>query len=180
VGIPSTQVYALDVSPELWNLGLELFNDTSEPPAKFIHADARTHDSSSFLTHPSLLPLTGKIDVILLSHFLDLFHWSDQMQVGVTIAFLSRVGSQAMGCMRGTRGKTLDCESMGGWYSQSMVHDVLSLKMLWYDIGKFTETQWNVEASMVEPREWGWEDEEVKWMSVEPPMGIWFIASRES
>lgn len=181
-GVDPTKLYALDVSPEIWALGLELFGDASSPPAQFVHADARTprYEETLRANSQQLFDLSGKIEVMLVGLFLDLFHFPDQVEVGKTIALLSKVGTQVVGYARGTStGNAKEGEvEMAGAYC--MVHDEQSLKVLWDDIGEVSGTKWEVEVRAMEIGELGWEMEDVSWMGGPPPMGICFAATRES
>ncbi|KAF2193338.1 hypothetical protein K469DRAFT_744980 [Zopfia rhizophila CBS 207.26] len=180
--VKSTQLYVLDVSQEIWALGLELFGDASSPPAKFIQADARTDRYAESLRANSeqLFQLSGKVDVVLMGLFLDLFHFPGQVEVGKTVAMLSKVGTHAVGYSRGTTTGNAVEEEVKDAGTRSMVHDDKSLKTLWFDIGELTKTKWKVEVNLVEIGEFGWEQEDVGWMGGPPPMGICFVATRES
>ena len=103
-GVNLSQLYAVDVCRETWALGLELFSDAASPPAQFMQADARTARYAESLRQNSehLFLLSGKVDVVLMGMFFDLFHYPDQVEVGKTLAELSRVGTQVIGYSRGT------------------------------------------------------------------------------
>jgi hypothetical protein len=174
-GVNSSQLYALDVSRELWNLGLETFGDAASSPATFIQADARTN---RYAKGPPVLD--KQVDVVLMGLFLDLFHFPDQIEIGKTIADISKVGTQVIGYSRGTvRGKAVEGE-VKGTGSRAMVHDDLSPKTLWFDIGALTQTKWKVESKLVEVEELGWDKDDISWMGEPPPMGLYFVITRET
>ncbi|PVH93073.1 hypothetical protein DM02DRAFT_733335 [Periconia macrospinosa] len=159
-GVKPTQLYALDVSREMWDLGLSFFGDAGSPPAEFIHAEARSYFDPSSLRHNSerLYQLSGKIDVILIAMFLDIFHWPDQKEVLNTAAHLSKIGTQVIGYSRGTA--TTDEKHEGCWDesgTRCWVHDDITMQILWFDVGKATNTTWKVEVKIVDVEEFGWD-----------------------
>ncbi|CAI6339871.1 unnamed protein product [Periconia digitata] len=180
-GVKPSQLYALDVTREIWNLGLSFFGDAGSPPAEFIHADARSHLFGNSLRHKPerLYQLSGKVDVILMAMFLDLFHFPDQKEVLNTAVALSKIGTQVIGY---SRGATTTNAKEGYWDesgTRSMVHDDISMLVLWWDIGKHTNTVWKIETRTVDIEELGWDRQDVSWMGGPPAMGMCFLATRE-
>lgn len=180
-GVESTQLYALDISREIWNLGLSFFGDAGSPPAEFIQAEARCYPNLSALRQNSerLYQLIGKIDVILMAMFLDLFHWPDQRSVLNTVVALSKIGTQVIGYSRGAT--TMNGKE--GYWDESgtrcLVHDDITMPLLWSDVGRSTNTLWKLELRVVDVKELGWDRQDVSWMGGPPAIGMCFLATRE-
>ncbi|OCK76005.1 hypothetical protein K432DRAFT_437269 [Lepidopterella palustris CBS 459.81] len=178
----ATKLYAVDVRPEIWELGLELFGDKEKPVAKFLWSDAwMNRFAEPMLGNLGVLDeVRSSVDVIIVCQFIDLFHWPDQLSIGKTIVELSKVGTQVVGYTRGTV-----TEEVGEYFDQDsltsrMFHDYVSFRTLWWDIGQSTGTKWKVEADLVELSEWGFEPEDINWMKGPTPKGFSFVVTRTS
>jgi hypothetical protein len=113
-----------------------------------------------------------------MSHFFDLFHCPDAVAVGKTAAFLSKPGTCVIGYGRGTkRGNARE-----DWWpevgTRCMVHDEWSMKMIWHEVGKATETKWEVEVEERGISELGLKKEDVWWMWEPEVVVLCWIARR--
>ena len=113
--------------------------------------------------------IRGNIDVVIMSQFLDLFHWHDQVAIGKTIVKLSHVGTKVVGCTFGTvKGNASDYWNFNDidYQPPRLYHDIDSLQTLWLDIGGWTGKEWNwkVEAESVELGHWGFDNDDIAWM----------------
>ncbi|OCK74558.1 hypothetical protein K432DRAFT_386739 [Lepidopterella palustris CBS 459.81] len=181
----AAKLYAIDARKEMWELGCELFCDGKEPVAKFLCADARIrhpdNSNASLGDGGWLNEIRGSIDVVIMSQVLDLFFWSEQIAIGRTIVELSNVGTKVVGCTFGTvQGSAGEHKSEGDLGFSRMYHDDRSFGTLWLDIGKATATTWKVEAELVELEEWGFDEDDIAWMTEPIPRGLNFVVIRES
>ncbi|KAF4181193.1 hypothetical protein CNMCM7927_000759 [Aspergillus lentulus] len=97
----------------------------------------------------SLRDLQGNVDVVIASQFLHLFSWDGQIIATKRIIALSKPGT------------------------------MLSFVKLWDVVQQETNTQWRLEVTEVDLKEWGMEDEDVQWMPADR-QGINFVITRIS
>ena len=165
-GAPLRNVYASDISNELWNLGFELFKDRDKMPAKFIQANILDPESD-------LGQLKGRVDLIIANQFLHLFDWNGQIMAMKKIVELSRPGS----CVVGYQRSQMPAKVVPGPWGDMYFHDQDSFRKVWQQVESETESEWEVEAAIVDLSEWGMEKEDTDWMP-EGRKGINFSAKR--
>lgn len=159
-------MYASDISGELWQLGFELFNDREKMVAEFIQADI-------FDTHSSLEKLSGRIDIIIVNQFLHLFDWEGQIAAMKTIVKLSKPGSIVVGYQRAQ----VPSQEVRRPWGTMYLHDPKTFRKIWETVEVETRSKWDIEADLVDLREWGMEPEDFSWMP-DGKRGINFVGTR--
>lgn len=168
-GVETTNMYAIDIGSEFWDLGFDLFRDRSKMKATFIRGDIFDSTSSR------LQQLDGKMDIILACQFLHLFSQDLQILATKKIVQLSRPGSVVIGYQRAHPQTGKITRPFGVMY----LHNLDTFRDMWRQVEGETGTKWRVEVEMVDLAEWGMENEDFEWMP--PPwMGINFVVTRES
>jgi SAM-dependent methyltransferase len=145
-GVPTTNLYGLDISDGFIELGFELFKDKATMQSQFTVAD--------LLTSPAVPPqLDGKLDLIFAGSFFHLFGWDDQLTVSKrALAMLKpQVGSVIFGHQLGQVEaiESLVPEVQSG---KMYFHDLASFKKMWRIIGEETRTEWKVQ--IVSSEQW--------------------------
>lgn len=167
-GVETTNMYATDISGELWDLGFDLFRDRSKMKAAFIQGDILNPP-------PRLQQLDGKMDIILVCQFLHLFSQEQQILATKKIVQLSRPGSVVVGYQRAHP----DTLKPARTFLVRYLHNLDTFRDMWHQVEGETGTKWRVEAEMVDLTEWGVEKEDFEWMPP-PRTGINFFVRRES
>ena len=169
-GATPQNMYASDISAELWELGFELFRDRHKmgASAKFIKADIL--DTASDLSQ-----LNGRMDIIIACQFLHLFDWEKQIEAVKRIVRFSRPHSILVGYQR-AQVQPREVERPWG---RMYFHNEETFREMWCHVERETGSKWDVEVSLVDLREWGMEEEDLEWM---PPdrKGINFAVTRVS
>ncbi|KAL2864490.1 class I SAM-dependent methyltransferase [Aspergillus lucknowensis] len=165
-GVPTTQMWALDVEERLWELGYDLFRDRGRMAAAFIQAD--------FLQlAPTTLP-AAKLNVVIAAQFLHLFSWEKQLEAVKKIVDLSSPGTMLVGYQQGRQRAR---EYLRPW-GMMFYHNRESFLRLWDLVQQETRTNWTIEIQEVRLQEWGMQDQDLEWMP-EDRMGINFVLIRD-
>ena len=167
-GAPTRNMYASDISKELWQLGFKLFRDQEKMNAKFLQANVLDQNSD-------LEQLNGKTDIIIVRQFLHLFDWGRQIYILKKIVRFSKIGSMIVGYQRGQ----VHALTVTRPWGQMFLHDLKTFGDMLRQAEVETDTQWDLEIDLVDLREWGMEDEDVQWM---PPgaKGLNFVITRQN
>lgn len=139
-------MYASDLREDFFNLGYDLFQDRSTLQSKFVNADI--FDDNSELVRC----LSNNVDIINAASFFHLFSWDNQLLVGKRLVGLLR--DQPDSLIIGRQVGRIDPidpddkENAPGHYR----HDESSWRRLWEQIGRETNTNWEVSAWLEEWR----------------------------
>ena len=154
-GVPTTNMYATDVTGDFWEIGYDLFRDRDSMKAHFVKADI-------LVTNSALTALHGNIDVLYVGSVLHLFDWAKQLEICKQLVLLSKVATAVLGCQIGFNDAG---ESIGRWGGNPVFwHNVESFKEMWRIVEEDTGTRWTVKASLGDLETMGLEREDVSWM----------------
>ncbi|MCJ1405441.1 hypothetical protein MMC11_008669 [Xylographa trunciseda] len=137
-GAMSSNMYALDVNTDFWNLGYDLFRDRGRLPVHHIVANILDDDKGG----PELAALVGKIDVFHAGSFFHLFDWQSQLQALQRLIALSTTDAVFVGHHTGR--EPAKETSIGD--QPRYFHDAASWQRLWREAEKITGTKWAVET----------------------------------
>ena len=143
-GVPSENIYGVDIEGSFIELGYELFLDKTKLNSKFLTQD--------FLD-PQTRPLGEPVDIVHASAFFHLFTWDDQIQIGKRLVQTLRpkAGALLLGRQAGTSTNAAvehtDLQKSGG---SRLWHSIRSFQRLWKDIGDTTNTFWKVDVFLEE------------------------------
>lgn len=141
------RLVGLDIESQFIDLGYDLFQDRDSFPGRFVAGDllddAPTNPISS---------LAGSADFIFIASFLHLWNWDKQVQACVRLVRLLKdqpgtmvVGRQIGSPEPGEHLFPVDPSIL------AFSHDGATFTKLWEEVGKQTNTQWNVDASFHDP-----------------------------
>lgn len=167
-GAPPLNMYAIDISRDLWDLGFELFNDREKMTATFVETNVL--DSIS-----GLQKLNGSFDVIIANQFIHLFDWEGQVSVIKRVVELSRPGSTLIGYQRAQ----VPPREIERQWGKMYFHDDETYKSLWQRVELETKSAWDLKVRLVDLSEWGMEEEDMAWMPA-GRKGINFVVTRRS
>ncbi|KAL2869558.1 class I SAM-dependent methyltransferase [Aspergillus lucknowensis] len=144
-GIPSHQLFALDLEQAFIDLGYQLFRDKDSLQATFTCGNLLEDNDSQALTQT----LGGKIDIVFAGSLLHLWNYETQLKATTRLVRLLRdqVGVMVIGRQVGSLFAG-DYPLTGFNDGTQYRHNLESLKGLWHDIGQATHTQWKVDASL--------------------------------
>ena len=165
-GAPSENLYASDISPELWNFGFDLFKDHDRMAANFVAANLLDDVSE-------LRKWDGMMDVIIANMIIHLFDWDGQIVALKNLVELSRPGALVLGYQRAQVPPVSKERPWGTMY----FHDENTFRQIWEIVQQKTHQVWDLEIRLVPLSEWGMEPEDVEWMP-EGKVGLNFVAKR--
>jgi SAM-dependent methyltransferase len=143
-GVPTTNLYGLDISDDFIELGFELFKDKATLQPQFITAD--------LLASPAIPPqLDGNLNIIFAGSFFHLFGWDDQLTLSKrAVAMLkaeagSMIFGHQIGQIQARESLVPDVPS-----GKIFFHDPDSFKKMWQIVGEKTRTKWKVQVESTE------------------------------
>ncbi len=145
-GIPSGQLYGVDVEPRFIELGYDLFRDRDSLHSIFMHGDlAASLDSA---TNTELAKLRDRMDVVYVSSVLHLWGWDDMLAAAKRLVELACdvPGTMIIGSQLGS----LDAGEYPMPFGVQYRHSMQSMKAFWEQISRETDTRWVVEAGTSE------------------------------
>lgn len=155
-GVPSTRVYGLDIDQAFIDRGYELFLDRDKLSSQFIIADLFSSPSTELIDR-----LGGGVNIIYAASFFNLFNWDQQILLASHVIKLLKLkaGSMILGRQLGNLepGEYPHLKMDG---TTTYWHNIESWKKLWAEVGKATDSEWRVEASLDE-KDYGYENN--KW-----------------
>lgn len=176
-GAPTQQMYASDIVPEFWDISFDLYRDTNSMKARFLEADILDQASPHTKMH-------GKMDILLVNQVFHLFDWDTQVKAAKNMVALSRPGTWMVGYQigsvigRAVPVRTTTGGTIGAAGSTSkFYHNPDTWQDIWRQIEEETGTEWAVESSLHELKEWGLEEEDSVWMGP-AARGFEFIVRR--
>ena len=134
------QLFAIDIV-DMWELGFKMFRDNpSNLPVQYVVADALSPTPSEKLS-----PLIGSTDVINIAQVLHQFRYDGQIECCKTLVNFSHgFGSAIIGNQVGyPTGRKLISSGNETWQ-----HGPDSWKEMWDEVGKLTQTEWNVSSEL--------------------------------
>ncbi|KAI0438002.1 hypothetical protein F4803DRAFT_565609 [Xylaria telfairii] len=141
-GVPSEHLVGLDIEQPLIELGYELFLDRQKLNCQFTIADVFKGSRQE-----TWAALQGRgIDVLHCSAFFHLFPLEQQLEAAKEIVSLMKVGGVIVGRQSGSVKPGNLPAMQDNLYSYR--HDVVTLVDLWHEVGKITNTRWNVEGTL--------------------------------
>jgi SAM-dependent methyltransferase len=168
------KMYAIDIQQEMWDLGLKLFADKKTPPATFIKAEV-VRDDEGVLKNS----FPEALDIVLLCRFLDFHDFEFQRFIVEKITnHISKVGTRIVGY---TLGRPMQEEMTirnRGDRQGVFCHCEETLKWIWQDISKTTNTEWHLDVEVADLSDLGFEPEDHDWMAKPPLFTICFNAVR--
>lgn len=175
-GVPSSCMVGVDVLPDFWELGLEIFRDRHKMQGRFTCGDIVFDDNAESRA------LIGKVDVLFAGNFFHLFTWEKQvLAVARVVSWSKGVGSVVCGVMIGSvRPRALlSGWGEGGWgkerRSEQFWHDEKTWRSLWEEVAGMTGTRWAVEIQSWRIIE---EGEQSAWMG-ETATRLRFLCTRQ-
>ncbi|KAL4948744.1 hypothetical protein BDW69DRAFT_87575 [Aspergillus filifer] len=152
-GIPGSQLFGIDLEQPFIDLGYRLFKDKDRLGATFVLGNLM--EDGNFMEDNDTEALTktlgGNIDIVFASSLLHLWEYSTQLKVALRLVRLLRDQPGVMVIGR-QMGSVLAGEyPLAGFCDGTMYrHNPLSMKGMWHDVEKATQTRWKVEASLME------------------------------
>nr|A0A348HAY0.1 RecName: Full=O-methyltransferase phiE; AltName: Full=Phomoidride biosynthesis cluster protein E [fungal sp. ATCC 74256]BBG28502.1 putative methyltransferase [fungal sp. ATCC 74256] len=147
-GVPSENLYGVDLHQGFLDIGYELFRDSETLKSTLLAADVFDENSEV------LKDVEGKIDVVHAGSFFHLFDWDQQVTAAKRVVRLLRpqpgsilVGKQAGDVNAGQKSRP---GKLGSRYR----HNAESWKKLWQQVAAETGTQWEVSVRELEDKEY--------------------------
>ncbi|KAH8804396.1 hypothetical protein F5884DRAFT_859021 [Xylogone sp. PMI_703] len=147
-GVPSENLYGLDLHKGFMDIGYDLFCDKATLQSTFIAADI--FDSSN----PAFENIAGKIDIVHAGSFFHLFSWDEQVKAAKQIVnFLKpQLGSMLVGKHAGDINP--GNKSRPGRLGSRYRHNGETWKKMWEQIGEETGTKWEVQVDELADNEY--------------------------
>lgn len=143
-GVPTTNVYGLDISDGFIELGFELFRDKATLQPQFITAD--------LLASPAIPPqLDGTLNIVFAGSFFHLFSWDDQLSLLKRVVAMlkpeagSMIFGHQVGQIQAQESLVPDVPS-----GKIYFHDPESYKKMWRMVEEETRTKWKVQVASSE------------------------------
>jgi SAM-dependent methyltransferase len=158
------KIYAIDICPKNWELGLQLFND-SPGPAEFIQADLYDDSNRGGSTNPcGLHALHDKVDIFLLNDFVSFFSEELVDSTLHTIARASKKGSRIIGWAFGS--EQTDPTNVFPDLGHGMIYNLDFFRDVgWGPFSKLersSKAKWDLQTQLLEPEEFGFSVEELE------------------
>ncbi|KAH7042119.1 hypothetical protein B0J12DRAFT_630145 [Macrophomina phaseolina] len=154
-GAPTDKLYGTDIEGYFWDLGYELFRDSSRFRGTFIEADSLDTSDSS----PLLSQLRGQISIIHCSHFLHLFPRADTVKI-ISELFLpllkpepgSMIVGRNVGLKEARMVKTLVASQSSRVSNpeESFSHNAETWRELLDEVSERTGTRWEFEVEQID------------------------------
>jgi SAM-dependent methyltransferase len=170
-GVPTQNLYGLDINAQNFTTGYTMFKDHSTLNALFLPTSILDHAKGSIQAQ-----LTHKMDILWTSNLLHLLPLDQQTTAFTNILSLMRRGPNALiaGRTRAAQvsGSYVDEEGVLGW-----CHDVQSFKKMFHDAADRLGEKWETE---VEVRSWSKNNAENEGVEGNGASGteIWFVARK--
>jgi SAM-dependent methyltransferase len=147
-GVPSENLYGIDLFQGFLDVGYELFKDRETLKSTLLAADIFDENSET------LKDLEGKMDIVHAGSFFYLFEWDQQVLAARRCVSLLRaqpgsilVGKQAGDVNAGQKSRP---GKLGSRYR----HNAESWKKLWEQVAKETGTEWDIAVRELEDKEY--------------------------
>ena len=143
-GAPAENLYGVDLRPEFFDLGYDLFLDRDTCKATFIAADAFTEPEA-------VMALNGQISIVYAGAFFHLFDRPQQLFLAklVTRLLEPKAGSLLLGRQVGSI-KPGSYEHRTNSNGRMFRHDEQSWRELWEEAGREMGVSWSVEVELKE------------------------------
>lgn len=139
-GAPPENLYGSDLQPDFISLGYDLFKDQATLKTKFMTADIL--DANSPLSQ-----LNGQLGIVYTGSFFHLFNYDQQVTIAKRVVeLLDPVkGSMLIGRQAGSEQAGASTIESPGVEQAPYRHNVESWKAFWKEIGKQTNSEWDVQ-----------------------------------
>lgn len=148
-GAPSDNMYGADIEPGFWKVGYELFQDRSTFRGRYLQSDILGGGDDAPITSSLRQQLHGKVDVIYAGAVFHLWDLDTQLEVLKGLVELTRRNSMVVVCQLGS----VEVATKPAWregLKPRLFHNAESVKDLWGRVCKATDTDWKVEARIVD------------------------------
>lgn len=144
-GAPTNNMFASDIIPDFWNLSYDLYQDKGTMKANFTVADILDAETT----------IKGKADVVLISLFLHIWNWDEQLEVAKTIVSLTKPGALIVAHQVGSlTSEEYQLKFRGNVAGVMYLHNVETTEKMWKQIGEETGVKFSVEASICSLTDW--------------------------
>lgn len=142
-GVPPFKLVGVDLRPEFFELGYELFRDQDRPPAKFVAADLLNGEGGD--------ELNGTASIVHAASVFHLFGWEDQVKLGVRVTKLFRPEGEAVVFGRQVGNyEPKELEEHASLGLKRYFHNPETWQKLWDEVGNLTGSKWKVDATMID------------------------------
>jgi hypothetical protein len=179
-------MYAVDVHPQMWELGLSLFKNPSPKAIAFREIDLIDYHARD---RNQLHEFANTVDIYLLNDFLSFLGPIVIEYILMSIANASRVGTKVIGWAIGQEGDESTGMRVWGDGSRGVIHNLTTFQAPWRIMEAHTHTKWQVEAQLVKFEQLGFDQEDCEWFESSffegslcgkpmPLRGLCFLATR--